>query len=151
VITPSQFLFFAPYSINKDYVWLQAHKFTILVYRSLPHYLIFLFVVFITIVFCSISYLTRSLLGLYFPIPLPLPLNLSKFTLVFDYVLVDSNPFEFFHYHFCAFCNMATFHTPRCLDLTIMVDDLGTTVVSKHCLCAMFIFQPHSLHIFKDV
>ncbi len=32
-----------------------------------------------------------------------------------------------------------------------MVDESGMTVVSKHCLCIMFIFQPCSLHISKDV
>jgi fumarate reductase subunit C len=62
----SQILFFAPYSINKDYVWLQAHefyKFNLMLITTLPN---FHFVVFIVVVFCPISHSTHSLLGLYF-------------------------------------------------------------------------------------
>jgi hypothetical protein len=57
-------------------------------------------VVFIVVVLCPISYSTRFLLGLYFLDSSSFPPNLSKFTLVFDFVLVDSNPFEFVHYSF---------------------------------------------------
>jgi hypothetical protein len=85
------------------------------------------------------------------PVPPSLPPNPSNFSLVFDFAFVSSNPFGFFHYYFYALCNMATFHVPRRLDLTIMVDDLGMMVVSKHCLCTMFIFQPSFLHISNDV
>jgi hypothetical protein len=46
---------------------------------------------------------------------------------------------------------MVTFHVIGRFDLTIMVDNLGTIVISEHCLCAMFVFQPGSLHISKDV
>ncbi len=31
-----------------------------------------------------------------------------------------------------------------------MVDDLATTIILKHCLCAIFVFQLGSLHISKD-
>jgi hypothetical protein len=46
---------------------------------------------------------------------------------------------------------MATFHDATHLDLTIMVNNSRTTFISKHYLCAMFAFQPSSLHISKDV
>jgi hypothetical protein len=46
---------------------------------------------------------------------------------------------------------MATFHALGCLDLIIKIDDLGMTIVSERCLCAMFAFQPSSSHISKDV
>jgi hypothetical protein len=85
------------------------------------------------------------------PIPLPLPRNPSKLSLLFNSILANSNPSQFLHYYFCALCNMATFHVLGCLNLTIIVDDLGTTSISKHCLCTMFMFQPRSLHISKDV
>jgi len=126
-------------------------KFTILVWCLLLHYLTFLFVVFIVVVFCRISYSTQSLLRLYFLDSSSFLQNLSKFTLVFDYTLVDSNPCEFLHYYFCGLCNMATFHATRRSNLTIMVDESRTTVVSKHYFCAMFTFQPSFLHISKDV
>ncbi len=41
-------------------------SFTILIWRLLLHCLTFLFVVFIDVVFCPISYSTHSMLGLYF-------------------------------------------------------------------------------------
>jgi hypothetical protein len=107
--------------------------------------------VFIIVVICPISYLTRSLLQLHFPNSSSFPPNPSKFTLVFDFALVDSHPFEFLHYYTCALYNMATFHAIGHLDFTIMVDELGTMIVSKHCLYIMFVFQPCSSHIFKDV
>ncbi len=50
-----------------------------------------------------------------------------------------------------TFVPFVTFHAPRNLDLNIMVDSLGMMVVFEHCLCAMFSFQPSSLHISKDV
>jgi hypothetical protein len=46
---------------------------------------------------------------------------------------------------------MATFHVVGRLDLTIMVDDLGMTSVLEHYLYVMFVFQPSSLHVSKDV
>jgi hypothetical protein len=46
---------------------------------------------------------------------------------------------------------MATFHVARRLGLNIIVDNLGTTSVFEHCLYVMFVFQPSSLHISKDV
>jgi hypothetical protein len=46
---------------------------------------------------------------------------------------------------------MARFHVIGHFDLTIMVDDSGTTTVFEHCLCAMFAFQLGFLHISKDV
>ncbi len=70
---------------------------------------------------------------------------------MFDSALVDSNSFKFFHYYSCAFCNMATFHVTGRLDLTIMVDESRTTIVPQHCRCVMFVFQPGSLHISKDI
>jgi hypothetical protein len=125
-------------------------SFTILVLRLSIHFLTFLFVVFITIVLCQISYLSHSLLGLYFPgsSSSSKPLN---FFLVCYFALATSNPFKFLHYYLGAPCNMATFHAFKCLNLTIMVDDLGMVNVSKHCMCVMFTFQSSSLHIYKDV
>jgi hypothetical protein len=98
-------------------------------------------VVLIIVVLCPISYLIRSLLGLYFPYSLSFLLNLSKFILVFDFVLVDSNPFDFFHYYSCAFCNMATFHVIGRLDLTIMVDESRTITISQHCFLCYVCFS----------
>jgi hypothetical protein len=46
---------------------------------------------------------------------------------------------------------MATFHAIGHSLLTIMVNNSGTTIVFEHYLCAMFAFQPSSLHISKDV
>jgi hypothetical protein len=46
---------------------------------------------------------------------------------------------------------MVTFHVVGYLDFTIMVEELGTTLVFEHCLCAMIAFQPGSLHISKDI
>jgi hypothetical protein len=52
----------------------------------------------------------------------------------------------------CVLSNMVTFHVVgSCLELTIMVNDSGTTLVSEQCMCVMFSFQLGSLHIFKDV
>jgi hypothetical protein len=84
-------------------------------------------------------------------VPPPLPPNPSIFFLMFDFAFVVSIPSKFFHYYFCAPCNTATFHALGCSDLTIAVDDLGMTTIFKHFLCAMFTFQPCSLHISKDV
>jgi hypothetical protein len=108
-------------------------------------------VVFIAIVLCPISYLTHSMLGLSFLNSLSSSYKPFKFYLVFDYALVDSNLSKFFHYYSCALYNMATFHAIGHSNLTIMVDDSGMIIISEHCLCAMFTFQPHSLHISKDV
>jgi len=85
------------------------------------------------------------------PIPPPFPPNPSKVSLMFDSTFANSNPSEFFHYYLCGLCNMTTFHVLGCSNLTIIVDDLGTINVSKHCMCIMFMFQPSSLHISKDV
>jgi hypothetical protein len=106
-------------------------------------------VVFIVVVFCPISYLNHSLPGLYFLDSSSFLPNLSKFTLTFDFALVDSNPYEFLHYYSCALCNMVTFHAIGCLDLTIMVDELSMITVFEHCFYAMFVFQPGFLHILK--
>lgn len=46
---------------------------------------------------------------------------------------------------------MATFHVDGQLELTISVDEFGTTIASEQCLCAMFGFQCGSLDISKDV
>jgi hypothetical protein len=46
---------------------------------------------------------------------------------------------------------MATFHVITRSELTIMVDNLGMTSMSKQCLCAMFLFELGFLHISKDV
>jgi hypothetical protein len=128
------------------------HKsFTILVWYLLLHCLTFLFVVFIVVVLCPISYSTCSLLGLYFPDSSSFIPNLSKFTVVFDSAFVDSNLFEFFHYYSYTLFNIKTFHAIGCSNLTIMVDKSRTIVVSEHCIYVMFTFQPSSLHIFKDV
>ncbi len=113
--------------------------------------LTFSFVVFIVVVLCPISYSTRSLLGLYFPNSSSLSLNLSKFTLVFDFVLANSNPSIFLHYYSCALCNMVTFHAIGRLNLIVMVDESGMTIVFEHWLYNMFAFQPCSLHISKDI
>jgi hypothetical protein len=43
---------------------------------------------------------------------------------------------------------MATFRVDGRPKLTILVDGIDTTVVTKKCLCAMFGFQLGSLHIF---
>ncbi len=151
MITPSQILFSTPYSINKDYVWLQAQKFYNFSLMFITTLLDFLICGFHCYFFCLISYSTQSLLRLYFPDSSSFLPNPSKFPLVFNYTLVDSNPCEFLHYYYCALCNMATFHATKGLDLTIMVDESRTIVVSKHCLCAMFAFQPSFLLIYKDV
>jgi hypothetical protein len=104
-------------------------SFTILVLHLLIHFLIFLFVISIIIVFYQISYLLRSLLGLYFPGSSSSSSKPFKKFMVCYYVFVASNPFEFLHYYFCAPCNMATFHAFRRSNFTIMVDDLGMVVV----------------------
>jgi hypothetical protein len=57
----------------------------------------------------------------------------------------------FFHYYLCVPSNMATFHVVGHSKLTIMVDDLGTTSISKQCFCTIFSFQLGSLHISKDL
>jgi hypothetical protein len=62
-----------------------------------------------------------------------------------------SYPSRFFHYFPFAPGNMATFHAIGHLHLTVIVDDLRTTVISKHYLCIMFVFQPSSLRISKGV
>jgi hypothetical protein len=46
---------------------------------------------------------------------------------------------------------MVTFHVVGHLDFNIMVNDLGMTFVSEHCLCVMFTFMLSFLHISKDV
>jgi hypothetical protein len=46
---------------------------------------------------------------------------------------------------------MATFCVNGWPELTILVDGIDTTMVFAICLCAMFSFQPRSLHISKDV
>ncbi len=125
-------------------------SFTILIRHLLVHSLTFLFVVFIVIGLCPILHSSNSLIRLYFSSPPPLPPKPFKKFIVCDYALVISNLFEFFHYYFCAFCNMATFLVPRCLDFTIIVDNLGMAIIFKHCLCIMFVFQLGSLHISKD-
>jgi hypothetical protein len=84
-------------------------------------------------------------------IPPPLLPTLSKFALVLDSILNNSNPSKFFHYYSCARCNMVTFHVIKHSDLTIMVDNSRMIIVFEHCLCTMFVFQPSSLHISKDV
>ncbi len=115
----------------------------------LLHCLTFLFVVFIVVVICPISYSTCSLLGLYFLDSLYIFLspNPSNFTLVFNPIIAYSNMFEFLHYYSYALCNMVTIHAIGHSNLTIMVDDLRTTIVSEHCLCALFIFN-HVLYIY---
>ncbi len=85
--------------------------------------------VLIAIFHCFISYSTCSLLGIYFANSSSFPPNLSKFIIVFDSALIDSNMLELFHYYSYALCNMATFHAIIHLDFTIMVDELGMTVV----------------------
>jgi hypothetical protein len=45
---------------------------------------------------------------------------------------------------------MATFHVEGKLELTILTDDFGIMHVNEKCLCAMFSFQPGTMHIFKD-
>ncbi len=60
---------------------------------------------------------------------------------MFDFALVDSNPSKFPHYYFYALCNMATFHAPRRLDLTIMVDNSRTIDIFEHSLCIIIIFS----------
>ncbi len=47
----------------------------------------------------------------------------------------------------CVLGNMATFHVVGLSKLTIMVDDLRMTLMSKQCLYVMFSFQLRSLHI----
>ncbi len=122
VITLSQILFSWPNSINKHYPWHKHMSFTILVLRLLVHFLTLLFVVFIVVVLCQISYLFVPCLDYISQVP-PLPPNLSNFFLVCDFALVASNPSKFLHYYFCAPCNMVTFHALGHSDLTIMVDD----------------------------
>jgi hypothetical protein len=100
-------------------------------------------------VFCLISYLSPSILGLCFQGSSSSSSKPFNFSLVCDFPFVVLNPFQFLHYYPCAPCNMATFH--GCSDLTTMVNDLRTVVVSKHCLCPMFFFHPSFLHISKDV
>jgi hypothetical protein len=49
---------------------------------------------------------------------------------------------------------MTNFLKNKCLNKWIrffMVNNLRMVVVSKHCSCAMFVFQSCSLHISKDV
>jgi len=46
---------------------------------------------------------------------------------------------------------MATFHSIGHSHLTVIVDDLRTTIISEHYLCIMFVFQPSSLRISKGV
>jgi len=101
---------------------------------------------------CSLSnFIFDSFLAwIYFPNSSSSSSNLSIFTLVFDSAIVNSNPSKFLHYYSCAFWDMVTFHAIRHLNLIIMVDESGMTIVFKHCLCVMFVFQLSSLHI-KDL
>jgi len=46
---------------------------------------------------------------------------------------------------------MATFCAKGQPKLTILVNEYDIITISKQCLCAMFGFQPSSLHISKDV
>ncbi len=134
-VHPSQILFSLPYAINKSYLWLQAHEFynfSLMLVRV--HLLTFLIVVFIVVVLCPISYSSHSLLGLYFLSSSSSSSRPLLKILVFDFTLNVANPFEFLHYYFYAPYNMVTFHASRCLELTIMVDDLGTI-----CLWTLFV------------
>jgi hypothetical protein len=84
------------------------------------------------------------------------PLNCSSLCLLIFFtsiviVLALSFCFQLVQSHPCAPSNMATFHVVGHLDLTIMVDALGTTFFFKQCLFTMFAFQLGFLHISKDV
>jgi hypothetical protein len=149
VITLSQFLFFTLYSINKEYIWLQAHRF----YNFSLMFVTTLFD-FLVCGFHCCCYLSNFILDLllawiifpWFTIYFLSP-NPSNFTLVFNPIIAYSNMFEFLHYYSYALCNMVTIHAIGHSNLTIMVDDLRTTIVSEHCLCALFIFN-HVLYIY---
>ncbi len=141
MITLSQILFSTLYSINKYYLWLQAHKFynfSLTLITTLPNFLVWSFHC-----CCVLSNFIFDLLCacIIFPRFLLLFLQTLWIPLVFDSTLVDSIPSMFLHYLFYAFCNMVTFHASEFLDLTIMVNDLGMIVVFEHCLWAMFAFQ----------
>jgi hypothetical protein len=69
------------------------------------------------------------------------------YLIAFHYVLL----FFLFHSYSCVLGNMVTFHAIGNFELTIMVNNLGTTLVFKQCLCAMFSFHLRSLHVSKDV
>jgi hypothetical protein len=91
------------------------------------------------------------LVGIPFAILLaPCPLEHSNSCFAFDCISFFV-AFFIFHYYPCVPGNIATFHIVEHLELTIMVNDLGMTLVFKQCLWAMFLFQLGSLHISKDV
>jgi len=134
VITLSQILFSAPYSINKDYVWLQAQKFynfNLILVTTLLDFLICGFHY-----CCFLSHFIFDLLlaWIIFPQFLILSTKPFKITVVFDYALVDSNMSKFFHYCSYVLCNMATFHVIGHSNLTIMVDKSRMTIVFEICL-----------------
>jgi hypothetical protein len=152
VITSSQILFSLPDSINKHYPWLQAHEFynfSLIIVSTLLDFLI-----------CG-SHCCRVLSNfilvslptsiIFLGVPPPLPPNPLNCFLLCDFVLIASNPSEFLHYYLCALYNMVTFHIIGRSDLIIMVYDSKTTIIFEHCMCDMFVFQPSSLHISKDV
>jgi hypothetical protein len=126
-------------------------SFTILVWHLLVHSLTFLFVVFIVIGLCQFHIRLAPCFDYISWVPPPLPPKPLKKFLVCDLAIVISNPFKFFHYYLCTFCNMATFLALGCLDFTTMVDNSWMTFIYEHCLCVMFVFQLSYLHISKDV
>jgi hypothetical protein len=62
-------------------------------------------------------------------------------------LLLLTNPYKFLQCYFCAFWNMAAFHVPTRSNLTIMVNDSKTMVVSKH-VCALCLFFSSILYIY---
>ncbi len=121
MITMSQILFSAPYSINKDYVWLQTQKnynFNLMFVTTLFHFLI---CGFHCCYFLSNFIFDLFLAWIIFPDSLSFLPNPSNFTMVFDYAITNSNMFKFIHYYSCVLCNIATFHVTRRFDFTIMV------------------------------
>jgi hypothetical protein len=58
---------------------------------------------------------------------------------------------SFFTTFLAPLLNIATFHVVRRLDFTAMVDNSKMIIVFEHYLCVMFVFQPSSLHISKDI
>ncbi len=74
------------------------------------------------------------------------PLNCSSSRVTFEFyfiicVIALLFCFHFFKFYCCALGNMATCHVVGHSDLTIMVNSLGTTIISKHYLWTMFVFS----------
>jgi hypothetical protein len=85
----------------------------------------------------SINYLLLLILALVVPI-----LKIDFLYVLFCSLIGRSN--------LCLHCKMATFCGKGKPKLIVFSDDYGIAHVIEKCLCAMFGFQPGTMHISKD-